>query len=246
MTKSVSKALQHLEPLLRARLDPLGCVEGEDGAFMTGHAPQEGKLHYLFRRYAGLDEDGLHAAEQECNRNISGPYREFLTHMNGANVLGIVLQGTAGSLLDRSGKGIGQPISLRYQNLYRHEDYIPPSHIGIGAINGDWHAQGHLYLSSKDEVELYHSKYDLIGARWPSLADFLLDELPRRLEMYDETGLAKPGSKLLPGDTETWEQLALEAHEKEEAERARMEAEQMKTRAERSILGRLSKAMRGK
>lgn len=218
MPKSVSLVLQDLERQLREQLDPLGFVDGDGGAFMTGHEPHQFPHFYLFRKYAGLNEEGIQAAEQECDRHIPEPYKELLRHMNGANVLGISLHGAIGSLVDRSGQGIGQPITIRYQNVIERPDYVPQGHLGIGAINGDWYSQGHLYLSSTGEVELYNARFDLIGARWPSLANFLSDEIPRRLDFHDKAGLVKPGAKKLPGDTDHWEKLAEEAKQSQKAE----------------------------
>ncbi len=220
MQNSVSEVLHGLELRLREKLDPLGFVNGDDGAFKTGHAPHQFPHFYLFVRYAGLNKEGIQAAEQECDRYILEPYKEFLTHMNGARVLGVSLNGVIGSVVDRSGQGIGQPISLRYENVIDRPLYIPKGHLGIGGINGDWYSSGRLYLTSTGEVELYNSKFDLIGARWSSLADFISDEIPRRLDLYDETGLEKPGGKKLPGDTDDWEQLAQEAKQQEKPARS--------------------------
>lgn len=231
MPQSVSEVLQQLDRQLREQLDPLGFVDGDGGAFMTGHEPHEFPQFYLFRRYAGLNSDGMLAAEQECDRHISEPYREFLTYMNGAKVLGVSLQGTIGSLVDRSGQGIGQPISIRYRNAIERPEYIPQGHLSIGSINGDWYSQGHLYLTSTGEVEFYNAKFDLVGARWPSLADFLSDEIPRRLEFHDESGLVMSGAKKLPGDTDNWEQLAQEIDQQD--------------KAEGSLSGRIRKFFRG-
>ncbi len=215
MMQSISGVLQKLEHQLRERLDPLGYVDAENDAFMTGHEPHKFPHFYLFRRYSGLDEEGMLAAEAECGRHIYEPYRELLSFMNGARVLGLVLQGSTGVNLDRSGQGVGQPISLRYGNFCERPDYIPQGHFRIGSINGDWHSQGHLFLVSTGEVELYNAKFDLIGKRWSSLVEFLIDEIPRRLDLYDENGREIPGSKKLPGDTDDWEQLAAEVAEQE-------------------------------
>ena len=110
--------------------------------------------------------------------------------------------------MDRSGIGIGQPISIWYQNAVERPNYIPDGHLGIGAINGEWSSQGHLYLASTGEVELYNARFDMIGARWSSLAEFLSEEISRRIALYDEEGREPDKSKRLPGDTGDWERLA--------------------------------------
>jgi len=164
-----------------------------------------------------LDDQGIEAAETESARYIPESYKDFLRQTNGGLILGVSLHGTIGGIVDRSGIGIGQPISIRYQNTIERPDYIPNGHLGIGAINGDWYSQGHLYLTSEGEVELYHSLFPIIGARWNSLQDFLTEETLRRLSFYDEQGSLKDGVKRLPGDTESWEKLAEDAKEKRSA-----------------------------
>lgn len=210
MTKSVSETLLRLDEQLRERYDPLGSVEGENGAYRTGHVPHVAPYAYLCSRYAGLDDKGARDAENEAERYIPKPYKELLRHMNGARILGVSLHGGIGGSVDRSGAGIGQPISIRYQNVVERPDYIPDGHLGIGAINGEWSSQGHLYLASTGEVELYNARFDMIGARWSSLSDFLEDEIPRRFSIYDDEGREIEKSKRLPGDTEDWERLAQE------------------------------------
>lgn len=211
MAKSVVEALVHLEQLIRERYDRLGFVEGQNGAYQTGHVRHVAPLAYLCTRFAGLDEEGIRDAERECGRYISAPYRDLLGHMNGGWLLGVTLQGGTGGLVDRSGVGIGKPISLRYQNAVERPDRIPNGHLGIGGINGPWFSQGDLYLTSTGEVELYNAKFNLIGARWPSLAVFLADEISRRFSLYDDEGRQLENAKLLPGDTDDWERLAQEA-----------------------------------
>lgn len=211
MTKSVSEVLKRLDEQLRERYDSLGAVEGENGAYQTGHVPHVARYAYLFWRYAGLDDNGIRDAENEAERSIPEPYKDLLRHTNGARVLGVSLHGGIGGSVDRSGVGIGQPVSIRYQNVFERPDYIPEGHLGFGAINGEWSSQGHLYLASTGELELNNAKFDIIGPRWPSLLDFLEDEIPRRFSNYDEEGREIEKSKRLPGGTENWERLAQEA-----------------------------------
>lgn len=215
MTKSVAETIAHLEQLIRDKYDHLGFMEAQNGAYKTGHVPHVAPLAYLCIRYAGLDEVGIGNAERECERYISEPYRELLGHMNGARLLGISLHGGIGGSVDRSVIGIGNPVSLRYQNVHGRPDYIPNGHLGIGAINGPWFSQGHLYLTSSGGVEMFNARFNLIGARWPSLAVFLLDEVSRRFSIYDDEGRILENSKLLPGDADDWERLAQEAQKED-------------------------------
>jgi hypothetical protein len=57
-------------------------------------------------------------------------------------------------------------------------------------------------------VELYNARCDLIGARWPSLSDFLNSEIPRQLSLHDAQGHFIASGKHLPGDTDEWEEIA--------------------------------------
>lgn len=175
---------------------------------MTGHAPHIAPQAYLFVRYAGLDPEGIAQAEAECDHYIHESYKEFLSCMNGARLCKLSLHGTIGAKVDRSGLGIGQPISIRYQNVVGRWDYIPAGHLGIGGINGAWASQGDLYLTSTGAVELNNAKCDMIGATWPSFAEFLQSEIPRQLSLHDETGRFIAGGKHLPGNTDDWEAIA--------------------------------------
>lgn len=208
MTNDVSAALEALRDEIRARFDPLGCEDCGCGAFKSGHVPHIAPMAYLCVWYPGLDGQGLEAAVEEADHHIPSSYRELLTVTNGGRWLGVCLQGAAGALIDRSAQGIGQPISLRYQNVFERPDYIPAGHLGIGSINGAWYSQGHLYLTSTGEVELYNARFDMIGARWGSLAEFLTTEMQRRFTLYDAGGQLIEGAKLLPGDTADWEAMA--------------------------------------
>ncbi|NBZ87288.1 SMI1/KNR4 family protein [Stagnihabitans tardus] len=216
MPTSISETLHRTDLILREAYDHLGFREGPDGAFLTGHVPHVAPFAYLCTRYPGLDDQGLQAAEEEAGRYLPEPYRALLAHMDGANILGITLQGAIGPLVGRSLHGIGQPISLRYSNVVERPAYIPAGSLGIGAINGPWYSQGHLYLASTGEVELYHSRLDRVGARWASLAIFLAEEIPRRMAFHDDRGHRLAGAKLLPGDTEDWEDLAKAARQQDE------------------------------
>lgn len=207
--EELSLVVNDLARAMRDKWDHLGHVNAQSGAFVTGHLPAKGSLAYLCRFYAGLSEDDRRAAEAECDRAIPEPYWQFLRLHNGARLMNISLQGFTGqrNLRDLADP-IGQPISLRYENLFfLRPDYIPHGHFGLGAMNGDWYSQGHLYLASTGEVELINCDHYLIAARWPSFAGFLRDEVSRQLARNDDDGAAIKGSQALPGDTETWEEL---------------------------------------
>lgn len=208
MSRSVSEVLDQLDLELRDRYDKLGCVQGENGSYLTGHVPHVAPLAYLCVRYPSLDDDAIGKVEAEAGRHIAEPYRQLLGHMNGASLLGVSLHGGVFGSVDRSGVGIGQPISIRYQNAVERPDYIPQGHLGIGAINGERRSQGHLYLTSTGQVEMYNAHFDLIGARWVSLSEFLSEEFSRRISLFDDEGKEVQKAKRLPGDTCDWERLA--------------------------------------
>ncbi|KCV81181.1 hypothetical protein ATO10_13409 [Actibacterium atlanticum] len=230
MSGQVGNVLSEMKELVRQRLDPLGCEDFGNGAFQSGHVPHIAPLKYLVTCYAGLDNEDIEPAEADCSRRIPQPYRDFLTVLNGAHILGISLNGFDGRQIDRSGAGIGQPVSLRYDNLFRAESYIPEGHFGFGAINGPWYSQGVLYLASTGEVEMYHRDADLIGARWPSFADFLTQEIPRRFSLFNVDWTVNKEAKLLPGDTADWERIG-EEHDK-------------RRKADHSVLGKAKRLLK--
>ncbi len=207
--EDVANAIEELAGIVRDRWDKLGYLEADGGAFATGHVPAVAPQAYLCRFYAGLSDAGLNDAEAESERYLPKQYRDFLRSFNGANIMGISLHGSTGGQNLREIEDVGQPISIRYQNVfYTRPDYIPEGHFGLGTMNGPWYSQGHLYLTSTGEVELINRDYDLIGERWPSFADFLKQEVPRQLSRYDEMGQELESIKRLPGNTDDWEALA--------------------------------------
>ncbi len=208
METPLPQTLENLDHLLRTTFDRLGCVEGERGSYRTGHRPDRAEMYYLCTRYPGLDEAELDNAQAECGRFLPQDYRSFLAHMNGVRIMGLSLHGATGGLLHRSTAGIGQPISLRYQNVVERPAYIPHGSLGIGAMNGPRFSQGMLYLASTGEIEMYEARSPRIGARWSSLAAFLSEEIPRYLAQHDSDGEPLVRAKLLPGDTDDWESRA--------------------------------------
>lgn len=231
--ETLTKIIQEQVRAIRARWDGLGMLETDSGAFATGHTPSVGPEAYLCRFYAGLSEDGLADAEAESERYLPPAYREFLKSYNGAHIMGISLKGlTGGQNLRDVGHTIGQPVSIRYQNaFYLRKDFIPEGHFGLGTMNGEWYAQGHLFLTSSGEVELINSEFDLTAATWPSLAEFIRQEVPRQLSRYDETGAELQGINRLPGNTDNWEALAKEVTDNR--------------RGEASLLKKMTKKFRG-
>ena len=217
--QSVSNVIQELTRSIRNKLDRLGFLEEEGGAFATGHLPSSGPHAYLCRFYEGLTDVGLEEAEAESERYLPVSYREFLKSHNGAHIVGISLHGATGGQNVRRVGGVGQPVSIRYQNVYYSRPaYIPDGHFGLGAMNGKWFSQGHLYLTSTGEVELINRDYNLIGARWPSFTDFLRQEVPRQLSRFDEAGAEVTAIEPLPGKTEDWEALGKEISDRRKKE----------------------------
>lgn len=216
--EDATKVIDDLVKFVRGRWDKLGYLETDGGAFATGHVPIVAPHAYLCRFYAGLSEDGLSEAEMECGRYLPQPYRNFLSSFNGAIIMGISLYGSTGGQNLRAAEGVGQPISIKYQNAYR-AGFIPKGHFCLGAMNGAWYSQGHLYLTSIGEVELINRDHYLIAAKWPSFTDFLKQEVLRQMSRYDEAGRKNRDVPPLPGNIEDWEALG-----KIEADRRKKES----------------------
>lgn len=217
--EKVAKVIQDLAQELRSRWDRLGYLETDNGAFATGHIPNVAPHAYLCRFYAGLSDVGLDDAEAESERYLPQPYRDFLRSFNGGSIMGISLNGATGGQNVRAAEGIGQPISIRYQNVfYTRPEFIPESHFGLGAMNGPRYSQGHLYLTSVGEVELINSDHDLVAMRWPSLTEFLNQEIARQLSRYDNEGQETGEVTRLPGNTDNWEALGKETSDRRKKE----------------------------
>lgn len=214
--ENVTHTVEQLVTTIRDRWDRLGFFEGSNGAFATGHMPAIAPRAYLCRFYAGLSEPALSEAENESERHLPEPYREFLKSYNGAEIMGVALFGSTGGQNHRDiSDVIGQPISIRYQNVYyTRRPYIPQGHFGIGGMNGKAYSQGQLYLTSTGEVELINRDHNLVAARWPSFVEFLKQETQRQMSRYDESGCEIKDINPLPGNTDGWEELGKEEHKR--------------------------------
>lgn len=211
--------IENLVHLIRQRWDKLGCLEANEGAFATGHVPAIAPHAYLCRFYAGLSNVELDDAEVESERYLPPQYRDFLRLYNGGGIMGVSLNGLTGGQNHRKAEGIGQPVSIRYQNaFYLRPDFIPEGHFGLGTMNGPWYSQGHLYLNSLGEVELINSDHDLPAAKWSSFAEFLKQEIPRQLSRYDDEGRDTGIVPVLPGNTDHWEALGKETSDRRKKE----------------------------
>lgn len=228
----LTDVIEDLVQVVRNRWDRLGFLETDTGAFATGHIPAVGPHAYLCRFYAGLAEAGLDAAEAESERYLPQPYREFLRSFNGGKIMGVSLYGATGGQNLRIAEGIGQPVSIRYQNaFYLRKEFIPEGHFGFGSINGPRYSQGHLYLTSVGEVELINRDHNLVATRWPSFKAFLEQEFTRQMSRYDDEGRETGEVAKLPGNSENWEALG-----KESSDRRRKES---------SVLHRVFRSLRG-
>jgi|GEM_PF-3419662 len=217
--EDMENTIDDLVLTIRGRWDKLGCFETDDGAFATGHISDAGPHAYLCRFYAGLSDRGLDDAEAESQRYLPPSYRDFLKSFNGARVMGISLHGATGGQNTRAITGIGQPVSIRYQNAsYTRPGFIPEGHFSLGAMNGPYYSQGHLYMTSLGEVELINRDHNMIAKTWPSFTGFLKQEIPRQMSRYDNAGRETGSVEPLPGNTDDWEMLARKQSDKKKNE----------------------------
>lgn len=190
-----------------------GWVEHEGGGLQVCHTPAEGPLAYLHWLYPGLSEDRLAATEAAYDRPLPAEYRRFLGWANGASLfahhlgfLGSHVRGDGRGPIDRSGAGIGQPVSLDHGNKFAWPANAPYTSWVIGTISG-WSGQGALLLNQAGEVRLCAAEdADDVAAVWPSLTDLFLTECDRMGAMVDDRGaLTVPHEQFLPEAARRWE-----------------------------------------
>lgn len=201
--------------LLAARLErwrPAGWVEHEGGGLTVCHTPGVAPQAWLHRFYPGLSEERLAQTEAAYDRPLPAEYRRFLGWANGADLFahlglnGSHVRGAQGDLLDRSGVGIGQPVSLDYGNQIGWPAGASPTAWVIGTISG-WSGQGYLLLNQSGEVRLCAlTDASNVAVTWPSLSDMVFSEFDRMAAITGDHGepLA-PDDHFLPEPARRWE-----------------------------------------
>ncbi|GAA0869464.1 hypothetical protein GCM10009116_13000 [Brevundimonas basaltis] len=203
--------------VLLARLErwrPGGWVEHAGGGLQVCHTPKEGSHAYLHWLYPGLSEERLAQTEAVYDRPLPAEYRRYLGWSNGgcffAGHLGLNgshIREAARDPLDRSGVGIGQPISLDHGNLFGRPAGAPATAWMIGHISG-WSGQGSLLLHQSGEVRLC-SNTDAgdVAAVWGSFGEMLLAEFDRMGALVGDRGEALVEYvQFLPEGGRRWEQ----------------------------------------
>ncbi|MBL1437593.1 MAG: hypothetical protein COB08_015500 [Rhodobacteraceae bacterium] len=205
--EAIETIVDGVKSKIRARWDILGSVDGINGSFSTGHTPKKAPLAYVARSYAQVVEQDILNFEAYSNVYCSDIYRRFLKRCNGMRVNNLSLNGVVETLQRDHTDSIGQPISLTYDNGRLKPLHVPHGHFAIGSINGKWHSQGIIFLTSTGEVELYNSYENLVGARWPSFVAFLTEEVDRQMSLCNDDGSLREDVEFLPQDTQSWEAI---------------------------------------
>lgn len=197
----------------------VGWVEHPGGGLQVCPTPEEGDRAHLHWVYPGLSEARLVATEIAYDRPLPPEYRRFLSWANGVSLfahhfglLGSHLRGDERELIDRSGLGIGQPVSLDYGNQIGRPANAPQTSWVIGTISG-WAGQGNLLLNQGGEVRLCAlADADDVAMVWPTLTDLILDEFERMGALVDDRGaLTAPHEHFLPEPARRWEPRRQEA-----------------------------------
>lgn len=176
------------------RWRPAGWVEYDGGGLQVCHVPEEGSQAYLHTIYPGLSEMRLAETEAVYDRPLPPEYRRFLAWTNGADLFrhlglnGSHIRGPERELIDRSGVGVGQPISLDYGNQFGWPKDAPYTAWVIGTVSG-WSGQGYLLLRQDGTVTLC-AKDDAtdVAASWISFSDMLFSEFDRMALLVDDRG----------------------------------------------------------
>lgn len=190
-----------------------GWVEHESGGLQVCHLPAVAPLAHLHRVYPGLTEERLVETEAAYGKPLPAEYRRFLGWANGMTLFdghlgldGSHVVGTVRSLIDRSGVGIGMPVSLDYGNVVERPAGLPPAAWAIGVISGS-SGQGRLVLNQAGEVRLCSlTDVDDVATVWSSFSEMLFSEFDRMHALTGDQG--EPlveGAEFLPEAARRWE-----------------------------------------
>ena len=196
------------------RWRPGGWIEPDGGGLLVCHTPDRGAHAYLHRVHPGLSEARLAETEAAYGRPLPAEYRRFLAWANGASFFqghlgfnGSHVSGAGRDPIDRSGRGVGQPISLDYGNAVERPRNAPPTAWAIGTISG-WSGQGCLLLNQAGEVRLCAlGDADDVAAVWPSLSVLIESEFDRMAALVDDKGAMQGRHEdFLPEAARRWEE----------------------------------------
>jgi hypothetical protein len=164
-----------------------GTIDPKTGAVLLNHRPEVAPEAYALVLFVGLTPSDLARYEElaQTRRNFSiaipSSYRQGLVKLNGAFLFEAALFGAPRSmhkdppLLDRSSR---QPLDLAEANKHWRTKYkTDPSlfHFGSGP-HSDTENVG--YFMGGEGIETYLPGGKRVGT-WPSLREFLADELAR-------------------------------------------------------------------
>jgi hypothetical protein len=190
-----------------------GWVKHEGGGLQVCHRPSIAPHAYLHWVYPRLLEERLAQTELAYGKPLPAEYRRFLAWANGARLFdghlsltGSHVVGSSRDLLDRSGVGMGQPISLDYGNHIERPCGLPSTAWAIGTLSG-WSGQGRLVLTQAGEVRLCSmADFDDVAALWSSFGGMLLSEFDRMNDLTGDCGepLAEHAA-FLPEPARRWE-----------------------------------------
>lgn len=156
------------------------------GGILFCHTPNVAEFAYLARVYDPASPDPVSA--WLTAHGFESPYLSFLTEVaNGLSVANVSLFGVI-EQIDRSGRGVGQPISLDYGNVVERPAGLSNTDIVIGSVVG-WSSRGAYVMSREGAVRLTHYGDGAdVADRWPNLDSMLRSEFTRVARLYDPQG----------------------------------------------------------
>lgn len=168
--------------------DKIGLKETSTGTKLIGAVPHIGSMAYLHSIYAPLTEDEIAVLEQEINNELPTSLKEFYRFANGCNLFQTLEINGLRKNYDRSlDDNAYQPISLKYQNVFNQPLGKTDDCIFFGAY--DW--DGSCLFMRKNERKVFlclPDNVDQILYEWPGFEEFLLGEVKRLANMFDDNG----------------------------------------------------------
>jgi len=165
----------------------LGIHELSNGTKLIGHVPHIGPDAYLHIIFPGLSGDEITKIEEEIQRPLPTPLKEFLVYSNGIDLFSgaFSISGYRNNYV-RTGDESIQPFSITTPNVEERLNDAPHEAVFFGFY--DWDGSSTWMVPSDQKVYRCSIESAEPISDWKDLGSMLISETKRLSTLFDEKG----------------------------------------------------------